>query len=163
VPSIEWMRLVRYDSSSMRKAQTSCRSDSLSDVQRSALMALIRSKNTLPERLVAALLCSMRYRFASHDATLPGTPDFVLTRHKLAIFVHGCFWHAHSCRRGRSMPVTRRDFWEGKKKANVVRDRRAKASLRRLGFRVLTIWECQLRDENSIRASIRAGIATSRR
>jgi DNA mismatch endonuclease (patch repair protein) len=61
------------------------------------------------------------------------------------------------------MPVTRRDFWEGKKKANVVRDRRAKASLRRLGFRVLTIWECQLRDENSIRASIRAGIATSRR
>lgn len=133
--------------------------DHLSAEQRSDVMRKIRSKGTRPEAMVAAILRSKRYRFAEHNAKLPGTPDFVLTRHKLAIFVHGCFWHSHSCRRGRSMPATRRAFWHDKKKVNVARDRRSKAALRRLGFRVLVIWECELSNEARVVASIQAAVA----
>jgi len=133
--------------------------DRLSIKQRSDVMRKIRSAGTRPERLIMAVLHSMRFRFTANDLTLPGTPDFVLTRHKLAIFVHGCFWHRHSCRRGRSTPSTRRQFWEQKKRTNVVRDRRARAALRRLGFKVLTVWECQICDIDRVKARIRARMA----
>ena len=78
--------------------------DRLSPTQRRRLMARVKSKGTRPEREMATLLCSLRYHFSSHDASLPGTPDFVLNRHKLAIFVHGCFWHAHSWREAKACP-----------------------------------------------------------
>src|SRR5689334_19619411 len=107
-------------------------------------MSRIRGTGTRPEELVEAILRSLRYRFVSHEPSLPGKPDFVLTRRKVAIFVHGCFWHAHSCRRGRSIPGTRTAFWQRKKDANVKRDRRAVSALRRLGFRVIVLWECKL-------------------
>ena len=105
----------------------------------------------------------MRYSFTSHDASLPGTPDFVLLRHRLAIFVHGCFWHAHSCRRGQSMPTTRRAFWRRKKDTNVARDRRATTALRRLGYRVLVVWECKLTNPHRLAFAIRAAVASARR
>lgn len=89
-----------------------------------------------------------------HDTNLLGTPDFVLIRQALAIFVHGCFWHAHSCKRGRSKPSTRRDFWMSKKAANVARDRRAKLALTRLGYHVLVLWECELGDLPAVKARI---------
>lgn len=119
-------------------------------------MTKIKSRGTRPERVVMLLIRSLRYRCRAHAADLPGTPDFVLSRRELAIFVHGCFWHAHSCRRGRSMPTTRRAFWVAKKAANVARDRRAKAALRKLGYRVLVIWECELQDPSAVKAKIRA-------
>ena len=137
--------------------------DRLSPTQRRRLMARVKSKGTRPEREIATLLCSLRYHFSSHDASLPGTPDFVLNRHKLAIFVHGCFWHAHSCRRGQSMPTTRRTFWRRKKDTNVARDRRATTALRRLGYRVLVVWECKLTNPPRLALAIRAAVARARR
>src|SRR5579862_884902 len=121
-------------------------------------MAKVRARGSGPERIIDEVLRSARYSFVQHDTGLPGTPDFVLPRHRLAIFVHGCFWHAHSCRRGRSMPTTRRSFWEAKKAQNVSRDSRATNALRRMGFGVLVIWECQLKDKERLLGRVRAAI-----
>src|SRR5437764_8796902 len=104
--------------------------DRLSSSDRSALMSRVRARNTKPEQSVEALLRSLRYRFVRHVTALPGTPDFVLTRHRVVILVHGCFWHAHSCRRGKSIPRTRRSFWLGKKARNFMRDARVRRALR---------------------------------
>src|SRR5580698_828784 len=104
-------------------------------------MRKIRSKDTSPEQTVANHLRSMRFRFIMNDTTLPGKPDFRLIRHKIVVFVHGCFWHRHSCRRGRSQPKTRRAFWMGKLEANRRRDRRTIRELRSQGWHVLILWE----------------------
>jgi len=119
-------------------------------------MGKIRSKGTAPERQVAEILRGLRYRFVMHDIKLPGTPDFVLVHRKLVIFVHGCFWHCHNCRRGRSQPATRADFWDRKRAMNVQRDRRATRALRQLGYSVLILWECRLWDTDAIKSRIRA-------
>lgn len=140
-----------------------CRRDPLSKEQRSALMGRIRSTGTKPELAVASVLKSQRYCFVSHESTLPGTPDFVLPRRKLAIFVHGCFWHAHTCQRGRSMPKTRPAFWERKRRANVRRDRAARAALLRQGYRVLVLWECKAKDRSQILSLLRSALATNAR
>lgn len=132
--------------------------DRLDARRRSQLMARIRSKDTAPELVVKRLLGSLRFHFSSHEAALPGTPDFVLARHKLAIFVHGCFWHCHSCARGQSCPATRQEFWAHKRATNVVRDGRAIAALRRRGFRVLILWECGLKDLEAVKDRIRARV-----
>ncbi len=118
--------------------------DTLSKADRSALMARIRGTNTKPELLVRSALHRAGFRFRLHARRLPGRPDVVLTKHRVAIFVHGCFWHRHGCSLA-SMPSTRRAFWEAKFAANVARDRRTARALRRLGWRVLTVWECSLR------------------
>lgn len=125
--------------------------DPLSEQQRSDLMRKIRSKGTHPEEAVARILRSMRYRFATQDSFLPGTPDLVLVRHKVAVFVHGCFWHRHRCRKGRSMPSTRTAFWRKKLEGNKTRDAANRRKLRRLGWDVLTIWECQIRDPDKLK------------
>lgn len=119
-------------------------------------MAKVKARGTRPESIVADVLRAARYSFIQHDTDLPGTPDFFLPRPRLVIFVHGCFWHAHTCRRGRSMPATRPEFWEAKKKGNQTRDRRLIATLRRQGYRVLILWECRLKDEAKVKEAIRA-------
>jgi DNA mismatch endonuclease, patch repair protein len=119
-------------------------------------MAKIRPSGTRPEEIVAASLCSARYRFTQNDPRLPGTPDFLLPRSKLAIFVHGCFWHRHHCRRGQSKPSTRPGFWNRKFSANIRRDLKAQSALRKLGYRVIVVWECQLRSPGAIRKRIQA-------
>lgn len=119
-------------------------------------MKAVRSKNTGPELLVAEALRSARFRFVQHDSTLPGTPEFVLVRHRVAIFVNGCFWHYHTCKRGRSIPATRRQFWESKKRKNQARDRKTRAQLRRRGYRVLVLWECKLTDLSRIKTMVRS-------
>jgi len=139
----------------------STRRDPLSIDERSALMSRIRSRDTGPEQVVAMLLASLRYRFVRHDANLPGTPDFVLSRHRVAILVHGCFWHAHRCRRGRSVPCARRTFWLDKKMRNMRRDARVRLALRRCGYRIVVVWECMLRKPQVIRSRIRAAVAAS--
>jgi DNA mismatch endonuclease, patch repair protein len=114
--------------------------------QRSRNMAAIRCADTKPEMRVRRLLHLLGYRFRLHRKDLPGKPDIVLAKHRAVIFVHGCFWHCHSCRYGSVTPATRADFWAAKRASNVARDRRNKTALRALGWRVLVIWECETKD-----------------
>lgn len=124
--------------------------------QRSRNMAAIRGKNTKPERRVRSLLHSMGYRFRLHRKDLAGKPDIVLPRHHAVIFVHGCFWHCHECRFGSVIPSTRAEFWATKRRDNVGRDKRNQAKLQDAGWRVLTLWECETRQEALLRKLIEA-------
>jgi DNA mismatch endonuclease (patch repair protein) len=119
-------------------------------------MALVRGKDTKPEQLVRRLIHKLGYRFRLHRRDLPGKPDIVFPRKKAVIFVHGCFWHQHpdpSCKLAR-MPKTRLDFWKPKLEGNRVRDERSQSELEKLGWRVLAIWECQLKDEAALTKKI---------
>lgn len=129
--------------------------DTLSPTERSERMARVRGQNTGPERTVRSVLFSMGYRFRLHDAWLPGRPDIVLRSRRSVIFVHGCFWHRHSCRNGRRLPKSRVGFWRAKLEGNAARDKETRARLRRIGWRVLVVWECQIRDEARLRVRLR--------
>lgn len=120
--------------------------DVLTKDQRSFNMSRIRGKDTKPEFVVRRLVHLLGYRFRLHRRNLPGCPDIVLPRHRKVIFVHGCFWHMHRCRYGRVQPKTNRRFWEKKRKGNVERDRKNVRALKRLGWKVLVVWECWTRD-----------------
>ena len=124
--------------------------DRVSTETRSRIMAAIRGKNTRPERLVRSALHRLGYRFRIHVRSLRGSPDIVLPRHRAIIFVHGCFWHLHRCRAGRAAPRTNAAFWKAKREGNRDRDRRAVNALRRAGWRVLVLWECQIGDAESL-------------
>lgn len=113
---------------------------------RSEMMAGIKSKNTKPEILVRRAVHKSGLRFRLHSRHLPGKADLVLPRHKLVIFVHGCFWHQHPGCRLASTPKTRTDYWHPKLAANVGRDRSIQGKLREMGWRVEVIWECETRD-----------------
>jgi DNA mismatch endonuclease (patch repair protein) len=120
--------------------------DRITAAQRSALMAKIRGKDTRPEMAVRSLLHRAGFRFRLHAKDLPGRPDLVLPKHRAVVFVHGCFWHRHArCRDGRSMPASNRSYWVPKFERNLARDRRVKQALRRRGWRVITVWECQIK------------------
>ncbi len=106
-------------------------------------MSRIKPTNTRPELLVRRALHASGYRFRLHRRDLPGRPDLVLPKHRLAVFVHGCFWHRHTCPRGR-LPKTNSEFWGEKISRNVERDAAAKDRLISLGWAVYTIWECEL-------------------
>jgi DNA mismatch endonuclease (patch repair protein) len=107
-------------------------------------MGCVGSRDTKPELLVRSLLHRLGFRFRVNDGSLPGSPDIVLRRHGSVIFVHGCFWHQHSkCSRSKR-PSSRVDYWNPKLEANVKRDTRVRVELRRLGWRVLTVWECKV-------------------
>lgn len=118
--------------------------DRLSPEARSRLMAKIRSRDTGPERAVRSILHRLGLRFRLHRKDLPGTPDIVLPGRETVVFVHGCFWHGHGCKVGK-MPKSRTDYWGPKIGANKVRDRRKAAALRRLGWRVISVYECELK------------------
>lgn len=118
--------------------------DRISPEARSLLMSKIGPKDTKPELAVRSLLHRLGYRFRLHRKDLPGTPDLVLPRYGVAIFVHGCFWHGHRCKTGK-MPKSRTEYWGPKIEANKARDARKAGKLRRLGWRVVTIWECELK------------------
>lgn len=109
---------------------------------RSRMMRSIRGRDTKPELDLRKYLHSLGYRFRLHRKDLPGSPDLVLPRYKLAIFVHGCFWHRHTGCFYATIPGTRTSFWEAKFEANVCRDRRAYEELKQRGWRVLVVWEC---------------------
>lgn len=118
--------------------------DILTPEKRSRLMARIRGKNTKPELAVRRMLHAMGLRFRLHRRDLPGNPDIVLPRHGVCIFVHGCFWHLHrNCGQAR-LPKSRKIWWRKKLEGNSARDKRSAAALRRRGWRVLTVWECQI-------------------
>lgn len=120
--------------------------DTLTVAQRSERMARVRSKNTTPELRVRRAAHRLGYRFRLHRSDLPGSPDLVFPGRRKAIFVHGCFWHRHArCKRTRT-PKSRVDFWLTKFEANVRRDRQVRAQLRRAGWSVLVVWECETDD-----------------
>ena len=128
------------------RPESTLTTDPLTPNQRSALMARIRSKDTQPELVVRRLVWSLGFRYRLHQRDLPGRPDIVLRRHRKAIFVHGCFWHAHKgCPRA-TVPKTRRDFWTAKFQGNRRRDAASLRALRRDGWKVLVLWECELKD-----------------
>jgi len=119
--------------------------DNLTPAQRSETMRRVKSTNTTPELVVRRLVHGMGFRYGLHSKKLPGHPDLVLNRLRAVIFVHGCFWHRHSCEAA-ELPVTNHEYWAGKQQRNSDRDRRNIRGLRRAGWRVLVIWECQTRD-----------------
>ena len=131
-------------------------SDPLTIEERSRLMAKIKGKNTGPERAVRSMLHRAGFRFRIHVRALPGTPDIVLPRHRAVIFVHGCFWHRHAGCKMAGTPKSHRRFWSDKFARNVANDRKHRHRLRRLGWRVLTIWECQLKHPEGVLARIAA-------
>ena len=119
--------------------------DVLTPEQRSRCMSAIHDRNTVPELFLRRLLHSLGYRYRIHDSRLPGRPDVVFPKRRKAIFVHGCFWHRHNCKSGRSLPSTRRAFWTKKLQGNRKRDRRQALELAKSGWKVLTVWQCQLK------------------
>jgi DNA mismatch endonuclease (patch repair protein) len=114
--------------------------------KRSAVMRRVKGKDTAPELVVRRLLWRLGARYRLHRADLPGKPDVVLPGRRLAIFVHGCFWHGHDCARGARVPKANRDYWLAKVGRNRSRDAAHRAALAELGWRVETVWECELKD-----------------
>ena len=119
--------------------------DHLTPARRSWNMSRIRGTDTGPERQVRSLLHRLGFRFRRYGGRLPGRPDIVLRRHQTVILVHGCFWHRHPRCRYATTPGTRTDWWLAKFARNTQRDRAVKRALRTLGWRVITVWECELR------------------
>lgn len=126
--------------------------DTLSPDERSRRMSLVRSKDTGPEMRVRRLVHGLGYRYRLHQKDLPGKPDLVFPGRHAVVFVHGCFWHRHpdpTCSLAR-LPKSRQDFWLPKLEANRARDMAAEEHLHAAGWRVLTIWECKLRDMDAV-------------
>ena len=120
------------------------------DSLRSRTMASVKQKDTKPELTVRKLLHHLGYRFRLHGKDLPGRPDIVFRGRKMAIFVHGCFWHGHDCKHGRRQPRTNQPYWLSKISRNRVRDTESAAKLGALGWSVLTVWECELKEMKKV-------------
>lgn len=121
--------------------------DIVNKTTRSRMMSGIRATNTRPEKLLRSLLHGAGFRFRIHVADLPGKPDILLPRFQAAIFVHGCFWHGHGCSLFK-WPSTRREFWRKKISGNCKRDAKNISELKKLGWRIAIVWECELRENH---------------
>jgi len=121
-------------------------------------MGRIRGRDTLPEKRVRSLLHRLGFRFSLNRKDLPGKPDIVLPARRAVVFVHGCFWHQHQGCKNATMPSTRRPFWEAKLSGNAARDQRNGEALRSLGWKVMTVWECELADEECVVRSMGAAL-----
>lgn len=114
-------------------------------MKRSAIMRAVKSADTKPEIIVRKLVHALGYRFRLHRNSLPGSPDLVFPSRKKVLFVHGCFWHGHRCKRGHRVPKTNTSYWLAKIARNKARDAKQIAALKRAGWQPLVVWECQLR------------------
>jgi len=131
--------------------------DTLSQIERSQRMARVRGRDTKPEMVVRRLVHAMGYRYRVHRRDLPGKPDLVFGSRRKVIFIHGCFWHRHAdsaCRLAR-VPKSRLDFWLPKLEGNRQRDLKNQARLMEDGWQVLVVWECQISDKETLRATLR--------
>ena len=128
--------------------------DVVDKATRSRMMAGIQGKNTLPELAVRRSLHAAGFRYRLHVASLPGKPDIVLPRYRAVILVHGCFWHRHPGCRFATTPATRPDFWLDKFRQNVMRDRRNHDALIEQGWKVATVWECDIRRGDQLLGSL---------
>ena len=115
---------------------------------RSYNMSRIKSKNTKPEILVRLFLCANGFRYRLNDKKLPGKPDIVLLKYKTAIFVNGCFWHGHENCKYFKLPVTRSDWWKEKIEKNKENDLKKQTLLKEAGFKVIVIWECEIKNKS---------------
>jgi DNA mismatch endonuclease (patch repair protein) len=127
--------------------------------QRSFNMSRIRNRNTRPEMFVRSMVHRMGYRYRLHRKDLPGKPDLVFPKRRKVIFVHGCFFHMHDCRYGRVTPKTNAEFWQTKRLSNVERDRRNVTDLKRDGWKVLEVWECQTKEPDLLEKRVRKFLA----
>ncbi len=131
--------------------------------KRSEVMSRIRAKNTKPELIVRKLLHSMGYRFRLHNKHLPGKPDICLRKYNTIILVHGCFWHHHEkCRDGK-IPKSNISYWQPKIERNMKRDQENGAALQNLNWKVLTIWECEIKDVASLEKRLKANLKMPKR
>jgi DNA mismatch endonuclease, patch repair protein len=119
--------------------------DNLTSAQRSRTMRAVRTKGTAPELFVRSLLHQLGYRYRLHRKDLPGTPDIIFPSRRRVAFVHGCYWHGHSCKRGRPS-ASNKKFWQTKIAGNKSRDTRVQKQLQAGGWKVLTIWECETKN-----------------
>ena len=121
--------------------------DKINKATRSRVMASVRSKNTKPEMRVRSTAHKLGYRFRLYRKDLPGKPDMVFPSRRIALFVHGCFWHGHDCPHGQRMPATNVKYWRDKIGRNVERDARVQQELIVLGWKPVILWECQIKDD----------------
>lgn len=119
-------------------------------------MRAVRSKDTKPEYAVRRLAHALGYRFRLHRKDLPGRPDLVFPRRRAVVLVHGCFWHGHDCAKGENRPATNQAFWNAKLDGNKARDVRDEAALEEAGWRILVVWECEVRDHDLLARRLRA-------
>ncbi len=124
-------------------------------MNRSEIMRAVPSRHTSAERKTRAILRAVAPGYRLHRDDLPGKPDIAYVGRKLAIFVHGCFWHGHACKRGAREPKTNVDYWRGKIARNAARDERHRAALETMGWRALTVWECELADADAVATRLR--------
>ncbi len=129
--------------------------DTVSPDRRSWIMRQVKSEDTSPERFVRSLLHNMGYRFRLHRRDLPGSPDIVFPGRKKAIFVHGCFWHGHSCPRGARLPKTNTEYWRRKIDRNKERDQAQLEALRKMGWDALVVWECEVKDVGDLQTRLK--------
>lgn len=134
--------------------------DIVSKEVRSRIMASVRQKNTGPERIVRSLLHHMGFRFRLHPKKLPGTPDIVLPRYKMAIFVHGCFWHQHKDCPKAKRPTSNREYWEQKLDQNIERDNARIAALQHATWSVLVVWECETKDPDALAERLKRSLSS---
>ena len=130
------------------------RTDVFTPEQRSAVMRRVRSKDTRPELALRRLFTGMGLRYRLHRRDLPGSPDVAFIGRRTAVFVHGCFWHGHDCRRGARAPKQNAAYWASKIARNRARDAEVGARLQAVGWRALVVWECELRDATALRARL---------
>ncbi|MFN0122693.1 MAG: very short patch repair endonuclease [Blastocatellia bacterium] len=123
--------------------------------QRHRNMSAIKGANTKPEMMVRSMAHGLGFRYRLHRKDLPGKPDLVFPSPRKVIFVHGCFWHMHDCRYGSVIPATNTEFWQNKRMSNVTRDQRNLRELKKTGWRVLVIWECETKDLGKLEKRLR--------
>ncbi len=128
--------------------------DVFTPAQRSAVMRRVKGRDTLPELKLRKLLTRLGVRYRLHRKDLPGSPDLALMSRKTAIFMHGCFWHGHDCRRGARQPKTNADYWIAKIGRNRARDSSNTQALEAMGWRPLVVWECELKDPLALSARL---------
>ena len=133
--------------------------DVFTAAERSAVMRKVPGKNSSAEMRVRRLLTRMGLRYRLHRKDLPGSPDVVFPGRKMALFVHGCFWHGHDCRRGARAPKANAEYWTAKIARNVARDARNLDGLAERGWRPVVVWECELKDEAALQARLGAELA----
>jgi|SRR3990172_2839351 len=136
--------------------------DNMAPEHRRHTMASVRRRDTAPEIMVRRIAHRLGLRFRLCHRDLPGRPDLVFPRLRWVIFVHGCFWHSHSCKKGRLRPLNNAALWRTKLEGNVTRDRAAVVKLRRDGWHVLTLWECQLKNRPNLTERIKRLLASRR-
>jgi DNA mismatch endonuclease, patch repair protein len=134
--------------------------DRFTDAERSRIMSRVKGRDTQPEMKVRRLLHRLGYRFRLHRKDLPGKPDIVLPKYRTTVFVHGCFWHGHEgCKRA-ARPTSNTEFWNQKIDGNIARDAKAQAALEALGWRSLTIWQCEIKDIDALTERLTRSLTT---